>query len=489
MGAPAALAGSLESGATDATDFAAQATLCESRGDACTVDSALQWQRTTRLAPISCLDSKAESCPRLEMGAGAVPVAARGDGSDDDFEQPQRATTGAACALAPGALISTGVISRVAHHKCTRPEMGAGAATDAMVTHGDGSDDDFERPRRAATGAACALARAARDARSSPDTPGQEMGAGRAAAEPASRAVGTWTQAAATDVVLLPTPEGASDSMRARIDEINAERLAVAAQAATAERAARARERNAGHMIAAEAAIESCLERLLAESVGEAMASWRNRPNAQRSAASKRRRRRRSTPSGGSGSGSAAAADGGGEAGPAGGAPQTPREAALLERALTAERALKGRSEVLALTRTQLKRETKTAKLRWQQLARRGAKAQKKLSRKLFAKRAGDVAAAARRENERVRKRKQPEGDVLHSSERKHQRLLAKGGGVNGGGPGGGRGGKGGREGGGRGGGKGSGRGSGRRGGKGGGPGCGGSSGWGWGRGRQPGAC
>ena len=62
------------------------------------------------------------------------------------------------------------------------------------------------------------------------------------------------------------------------------------------------------------------------------------------------------------------------------------REAALLHRALTAERALKDRTEVLALTRRQLRRETKTTKARLRQGARRESKAGKKLSRQLFAK-------------------------------------------------------------------------------------------------------
>jgi len=91
--------------------------------------------------------------------------------------------------------------------------------------------------------------------------------------------------------------------------------------------------------------------------------------------------------------------------------------------------AVKERTATLALTRRQLRRETKTAKARWRQLARTGSKAEKKASRKLFGKQARAVASAARREEQRVRKRKQPEGEILHSSERKHQRLVGKGGG------------------------------------------------------------
>ena len=88
----------------------------------------------------------------------------------------------------------------------------------------------------------------------------------------------------------------------------------------------------------------------------------------------------------------------------------------------------KDRTEVLALTRKQLRREAKTSKDRQQRLARQGSKAQKKLSRQLFAKQARAVAGAARREEQRVRKRKHvPDGEMLHSGERKHRRLLAKG--------------------------------------------------------------
>ena len=108
----------------------------------------------------------------------------------------------------------------------------------------------------------------------------------------------------------------------------------------------------------------------------------------------------------------------------------TARERELLHDLLATRLALKDRTALLAHTRKQLRRETKTAKARWQQLARRGSKAQKKLSRKLFAKQARAVAGAARREHERSRKRKQPEGEILHSGDRKHQRLVGKGGGT-----------------------------------------------------------
>jgi len=53
--------------------------------------------------------------------------------------------------------------------------------------------------------------------------------------------------------------------------------------------------------------------------------------------------------------------------------------------------------------------------------------------RKLQIREARSVAGAARREQERSWKRKQPAGEVLHSSERKHQRLLGQGNGGRGG--------------------------------------------------------
>ena len=105
----------------------------------------------------------------------------------------------------------------------------------------------------------------------------------------------------------------------------------------------------------------------------------------------------------------------------------TSREQELRAALLAAQSALRDRTQVLQLTRKQLRRETKTSKARWQKLARADSKAAKNLSRKLFAKQARSVAGAARREQERVRKRTQPTGDALHSSERKHQRLLGKG--------------------------------------------------------------
>ena len=151
-------------------------------------------------------------------------------------------------------------------------------------------------------------------------------------------------------------------------------------------------------------------------------ATWRVRPKRSPEAKQRRRqkakqRKRKSASGGGGGDGEtdggeAGDGDSGGGHGSGSGGGTEPAAAPDAETLLTelraAKRALKDRSEVLALTRKQLRRETKTSKARWQQLARRGTKASKKLSRKLFAKQARDVAGAARREQSRARKRKLP---------------------------------------------------------------------------------
>ena len=89
------------------------------------------------------------------------------------------------------------------------------------------------------------------------------------------------------------------------------------------------------------------------------------------------------------------------------------------------------------------KRADNTSRQRGQQLKVRSSKEQKRLARRFGAKQQRAIEGAARREAVRVRKRKQPAGEILHSSERKHQCLLGKGsgGGGKGRGKGGGRGG------------------------------------------------
>ena len=143
------------------------------------------------------------------------------------------------------------------------------------------------------------------------------------------------------------------------------------------------------------------------------------------------RRKTRQKPSGSSGgAGKVESSEGGsGEAtsdSPTGRGGDDARDELLQELRAT-QFPLQDRERVLTLTRKQLRRDTKTAKERHQQLAQRGSKAAKALSRKLFAKQARGIAGAARKERERIRKRKQPEGELLHSSARKHQRLLERG--------------------------------------------------------------
>ena len=247
---------------------------------------------------------------------------------------------------------------------------------------------------------------------------------------------------------------------RADCDARDAARAAARARAAAEEEAAQAAEAEARHGALANAAVEAAAaETLDVVPLGlwaaEAMATWRNRPDGQRSAEAKKKRRKKKAGSGGGGGGkgtSIGSGDGGAAVGEAA-VDEAIADGAmgreqLLRELLATRQALKDRGEVLALTRRQQRRDAKTAKVRWQKLARRGSKAQKKLSRQLFAKKARGIAGAARKERERIRKRKQPEGEVLHSSARKHQRRLeqsGKGGGSRGRGAGGGGGGGGGR--------------------------------------------
>ena len=212
-----------------------------------------------------------------------------------------------------------------------------------------------------------------------------------------------------------------------------------ATQAAAAQTAAAAETRRMAEEAAA---------RVLDECIARAV-TWRRKP--QRSAAAKKKRgraaaqRKHKRARGHAASKGEAGSDGGdgggdGDGGTSGGGggdgdgDANMRVQALLaelreerEKRLATAKALGDRTKVLALTRKHLRRETKTAKARWQQLARKSSKASKKLSRKLFTKQARAVAGAARREQERTRKRKHPEGEILHSAERKHQRLAGKG--------------------------------------------------------------
>ena len=91
------------------------------------------------------------------------------------------------------------------------------------------------------------------------------------------------------------------------------------------------------------------------------------------------------------------------------------------------------RTMQLKLARKQLKRASNTSAQRASQLKQRG---HKQLARKAQARVQHRIDGAARREAARVREQKEPPGD-LHTSDRKHQRLLGKGaGGRDGGGKG-----------------------------------------------------
>ena len=74
------------------------------------------------------------------------------------------------------------------------------------------------------------------------------------------------------------------------------------------------------------------------------------------------------------------------------------------------------------MERRRSRREWRTAAARGRQSERRSTKAAKR-KRDVRAERG--VAGAARRQHDRIKKRKVPSGEALHTSERKHQRLLA----------------------------------------------------------------
>ena len=217
--------------------------------------------------------------------------------------------------------------------------------------------------------------------------------------------------------------ESVEAAARAKAKDIEAAKAAeVAAAAAAREAALRAQLEHSETIrrLSARMAVDACAAVV-------AQYPRRDRPNGQRSAAAKQRRRKQSKQRAGARGGEGSTSGSNGNANGGGGEVEAEGVPQLKQWLLAARLALKDRESLLALTRKQLRRETKTAKARWQQLARRDSKACKQLSRKLFAKKERDAAGAARRERERSRKRKRPEGEALHSGERKHQRLLGKG--------------------------------------------------------------
>ena len=203
----------------------------------------------------------------------------------------------------------------------------------------------------------------------------------------------------------------------ARAAELEATQVALASQAAPV----------------IESAALDCLLRAL---VAEAMASWRAGKTCERSAEAKARRRQkrkqRQPVAAVQTAGASAAAD----------TAVRHHDAQSEDAAMLAaeNQALRGqlaqKSALLVLTRKQKKRAENTSRQRGQQLKVRSSKEQKRLARRLGAKQQRAVDGAARREAVRVRKRKQPASEILHSSERKHQRLLGKGGGGSGNGAG-----------------------------------------------------
>jgi len=220
-------------------------------------------------------------------------------------------------------------------------------------------------------------------------------------------------------------------------------RLTVERRAATQRRAAR--EAAAREALLHDAAVRRTCAQVAAGAVCAVLASYprQDRPDCQRSAAAKRRRRaaqvtKKAALRGAASGGAVASAQ----------APPVSDDAEVLRAELNCERAQRAAAEARAADRDKLlkksgrrlKREVRTAGVRARQEERRSGKA-KRRERKVKAVRG--VAGAARKEKERTRKRKQPSGEPLHSGERKHRRLIERGGGSSVSGRGGGDGGRG----------------------------------------------
>ena len=249
------------------------------------------------------------------------------------------------------------------------------------------------------------------------------------------------------------------DALRELLPEIAAEaHLAVATREAqrraearlTEERCAATQRRAACEAAAREALLhDAAVRRICAQVAAGAVCAVlaryprQDRPDCQRSAAAKRRRRaaqvtKKAALQGAASGGAVVSAQ----------APPVSDDAEALRAQLNCERALRAAVEARAADRDKLlkksgrrlKREVKTAGVRARQEERRSGKA-KRRERKVKAVRG--VAGAARKEKERTRKRKQPSGEPLHSGERKHRRLIERGGGSGGSGRGGGDGGRG----------------------------------------------
>jgi hypothetical protein len=206
-------------------------------------------------------------------------------------------------------------------------------------------------------------------------------------------------------------------------------RLTEERRAATQRRAAR--EAAAREALLHDAAVRRICAQVAAGAVCAVLARCprQDRPDCQRSATAKRRRRaaqvtKKAALQGAASGGAVALAQ----------APPVSDDAEVLRAELNCERARRAAVEARAADRDKLlkksgrrlKREVKTAGVRARQEERRSGKA-KRRERKVKAVRG--VAGAARKEKERTRKRKQPLGEPLHSGERKHRRLIERGGG------------------------------------------------------------
>jgi hypothetical protein len=345
-----------------------------------------------------------------------------------------------------------------------RAVVDARAAAAAAAAREEEAHEEAERARRAreqaeATEAAAAERWARHEAAAAEERRQEEQ---RQAAE-----VAAAEAAAAEARAVAAAVEHRSAEIQAALQEGRRESQRRAAARRGAERHAAGRRQAATHEAAARtAALRFTASRHVAAAAIEAVLA-RYRPQGKshvRSVAAKQRRRKAKTAGAAkveaarpanTGVAQAAAAELG---------------SCTVDEALTHERALRRKAEARAADagklvrqgRKRLRREVRTADQRARQDERRSGKA-KQRARKVKALRG--VGGAARKEKERVRKRKQPMGEPLHTSECKHRRLVEHGGGSSGG-KGGGKGSSRGSSGG-----KGCGKGYGKGGGKGGGKG------------------
>ena len=374
------------------------------------------------------------------------------------FEFNQRSTGGkkyksfAACEEA--------AIDYLLTQECTPSQVAAGLravidereAAAAAVAQKERVREEAERARRVRERAEAAQA-AAREAAAREAAAGERAVREHLIEHHSDCAVEDVLREAAAEVAAEALVAAAKQKMQRRAEA----RLAEERRASARRRAAR--DAAAREALRRDAAMRCVCAQVAAAACSAVLANYprRDRGDHVRSTAAKRKRRRSKAPTGVAGTaqvaGAATASDSSSR--PAADAAGAPAEMAGLRAELlranalraAAEARVKDRDQLLRKERRRLRREGKTADRRARQDERRSGKA-KARHRKVRAARGVD--GAARRDKERKRKRKAlPDGEPLHSGERKRQRLLEQaagsGKGRAGGGKGGGRGGRGGR--------------------------------------------